>query len=226
MTRSAASAAPRWRSPEAALPVFRALRSSGAPCSRTGRALVGVRARSADRGPGDRGAAGRTRLRPRRSDDQCPGGPRGVGTPGDDRGLSRPGRLPPAHRSGTEDGRTGRTRGTGRRRRPRYCSRHRAAGDPRNHGSATAAGLVLLAAWPVPAADVSGAAPWALRPAPSVVATAGTAVGAARFLVEAHRHGAAGVAERVVTAVQCLWPFVVVVTSCLRRPEDRDESPP
>lgn len=100
-----------------------------------------------------------------------------------------------------------------------------AAGDPRNHGSATAAGSVLLAAWPVLAADDSGAAPWALRPAPSVVATAGTAVGAVRFLVEAHRHGAAGVAERVVTAVQCLWPFVVV-TSCLRRPEDRDESPP
>ncbi|WP_143652603.1 DUF998 domain-containing protein, partial [Streptomyces sp. 13-12-16] len=68
------------------------------------------------------------------------------------------------------------------------------------------------------------AAPWALRPAVSAVATASMVVGAVWFLVEMHRHGAAGVAERVVTVLQSLWPFVVV-TSCLRHSGDGDGPP-
>jgi hypothetical protein len=41
-------------------------------------------------------------------------------------------------------------------------------------------------------------------------------LGALWFLFEANRHGAPGVAERLVTCTQSLWPFVVVV-SCLHR---------
>jgi hypothetical protein len=41
------------------------------------------------------------------------------------------------------------------------------------------------------------------------------AAGAAWFLIELYLHGVAGVAERVVTTLQSVWPFVVVV-SCLR----------
>ncbi|CAL9349461.1 hypothetical protein SUDANB176_00443 [Streptomyces sp. enrichment culture] len=40
------------------------------------------------------------------------------------------------------------------------------SGGSLRHGSVAAAGFVLLAVWPVLAADGSGAAPWALRPRP------------------------------------------------------------
>ncbi|MER7489983.1 DUF998 domain-containing protein [Streptomyces sp. NPDC126497] len=89
------------------------------------------------------------------------------------------------------------------------------SGGSLRHGAAAAAGFALLALWPLLAAGRGGAAPWALRPAVSSVATASMVVGAAWFLVEMHRQGMAGVAERVVTTLQSLWPFVVVV-SCLR----------
>ncbi len=56
--------------------------------------------------------------------------------------------------------------------------------------------------------------PWALRPLPSLGATAAMAVGMAWFLVELHLQGVAGVAERAVTTLQSLWPLVVVL-SCL-----------
>lgn len=96
------------------------------------------------------------------------------------------------------------------------CSRRRAAGGGR-HGSVAAVGFTLLAVWPVLAADRDGAAPWGLRPVPSAVATALMGVGAGWFLIEMHRHGVAGVAERIVTCMQSLWPLVVVA-SCLRHP--------
>jgi hypothetical protein len=41
------------------------------------------------------------------------------------------------------------------------------------------------------------------------------AMGAAWFLLELHLHGVAGVAERAVTTLQSVWPFVVAL-SCLR----------
>ncbi|MFI2508822.1 DUF998 domain-containing protein [Streptomyces sp. NPDC018972] len=88
------------------------------------------------------------------------------------------------------------------------------SGGSLRHGSVAAVGFALLALWPLLAAG-GGAAPWALRPAASAVATALMVVGAVWFLVEMHRQGVAGVAERVVTALQSLWPFVVVL-SCLR----------
>ncbi|WP_298552561.1 DUF998 domain-containing protein [Streptomyces luteogriseus] len=89
------------------------------------------------------------------------------------------------------------------------------SGGSLSHGSVTAVGFAVLAAWPVLAARAGTAVPWALRPFPSLGATAVMAVGAAWFLIELHRHGVAGVAERAVTTLQSVWPFVVVL-SCLR----------
>lgn len=86
-----------------------------------------------------------------------------------------------------------------------------------SHGSVVAVGFSLLALWPVLAADRRADAPWGLRPAPSFTVSALMVVGAAWFLIELQVHGAAGVAERVLTIVQSLWPVVVVV-SCLRHP--------
>lgn len=89
------------------------------------------------------------------------------------------------------------------------------SGGSLSHGSVAAVGFAVLAAWPVLAARAGTAVPWALRPFPSLGATAVMAVGAAWFLVELHLHGVAGVAERAVTTLQSVWPFVVVL-SCLR----------
>ncbi|MEV7786905.1 DUF998 domain-containing protein [Streptomyces sp. NPDC088106] len=89
------------------------------------------------------------------------------------------------------------------------------SGGSLRHGSVVLVGFVLLAVWPVLAADGGGGAPWALRPAPAFVATAVMVAGAVWFLIELQGRGAAGVAERVVTAFQSVWPFVAVA-SCLR----------
>ncbi|MFD7702854.1 DUF998 domain-containing protein [Streptomyces caelestis] len=97
------------------------------------------------------------------------------------------------------------------------------SGGSLRHGSVAAVGFALLALWPLLATG-GGAAPWALRPVVSAAATALMVVGAVWFLVEARRQGAAGVAERVVTTLQSLWPFVVV-TSCLRHVGGGDEPP-
>ncbi|WP_137990808.1 DUF998 domain-containing protein [Streptomyces vilmorinianum] len=92
------------------------------------------------------------------------------------------------------------------------------------HGSVAVVGFALLALWPVLAADRDGgAAPWGLRPVPAVAATTLMSVGAGWFLIEMHREGAAGVAERLVTCMQSLWPLVVVA-SCLWHPDD--DAPP
>lgn len=99
------------------------------------------------------------------------------------------------------------------------------SGGSLRHGSAAAVGFALLAVWPVLAADRRGAAPWGLRPVPSLTATALMLVTAAWFMIEMRQGGADGVAERLVTALQSLWPFVVVA-SCLRHPHPEDPSPP
>jgi hypothetical membrane protein len=96
------------------------------------------------------------------------------------------------------------------------------SGGSLRHGTVAVVGFTLLALWPVLAIDGDGDAPWALRPAPSVAATVLMAFGGAWFLFEMTRHGAAGVAERVVTFTQSLWPFVVV-RSCLSRSAGRGE---
>ncbi|MFJ6350942.1 DUF998 domain-containing protein [Streptomyces sp. NPDC092046] len=88
------------------------------------------------------------------------------------------------------------------------------SGGSLRHGSVAAAGFAFLALWPVLAADRAGPAPWGLRPVPAVGVTALMGLGAGWFLVDMQRHGAVGVAERLVTCLQSVWPLVVVV-SCL-----------
>lgn len=91
------------------------------------------------------------------------------------------------------------------------------SGGSLRHGSVAAAAFAFLAVWPVLAAERGGAAPWALRPGTCVAATAAMCAGAAWFLVEASRQGSDGAVERMVTALQSVWPFVVVL-SCVRMP--------
>ncbi|MFI8420293.1 DUF998 domain-containing protein [Streptomyces sp. NPDC085479] len=91
------------------------------------------------------------------------------------------------------------------------------SGGSLQHGSLAAAGFTLLALWPVLAARKDPAAPWGLRPVPALAASLVMGAGALWFLVEINRHGASGVAERLVTCVQSIWPLVVVA-SCLRGP--------
>ncbi|QIP83382.1 DUF998 domain-containing protein [Streptomyces sp. Tu 2975] len=97
------------------------------------------------------------------------------------------------------------------------------SGGSLRHGSVAAVGFTLLAVWPVLAADRGGAAPWGLRPLPSLVVTALMGLGALWFLIEIQRHGVTGVAERLVTCIQSLWPLVVVA-SCLLHPENKGPS--
>ncbi|MEU8530969.1 MULTISPECIES: DUF998 domain-containing protein [Streptomyces] len=90
------------------------------------------------------------------------------------------------------------------------------SGGSLRHGSVAAAGFALLALWPLLAAVRDrAAAPWGLRPVPALTATALMCGGALWYLFETRTGGAAGVAERLVTSLQSLWPFVVVA-SCLR----------
>jgi hypothetical membrane protein len=89
------------------------------------------------------------------------------------------------------------------------------SGGSLRHGAVAGVGFAFLALWPVLAADRRGVAPWGLRLAPSVTATVLMLVSAAWFVFEMQQDGPAGVAERLVTAIQSLWPFVVVA-SCLR----------
>ncbi|MEV6107016.1 DUF998 domain-containing protein [Streptomyces sp. NPDC051940] len=101
------------------------------------------------------------------------------------------------------------------------------SGGSLRHGSVAVVGFTLLAVWPVLSVDRSKAAPWGLRPAPSIVVTAVMAVGAVWFLIESIGDGVPGVAERALTSVQALWPFVVVA-SCVRHvgPSPQDGPPP
>ncbi|MGC9535983.1 DUF998 domain-containing protein [Streptomyces sp. UG1] len=93
------------------------------------------------------------------------------------------------------------------------------SGGSLRHGAVAAVGFAFLALWPVLAADRRGAAPWGLRLVPSAAATVLMVVSAAWFVIEMHNDGAAGAAERLVTSIQSLWPFVVVA-SCLRHRYD------
>ncbi|GGS79427.1 membrane protein [Streptomyces griseoviridis] len=103
------------------------------------------------------------------------------------------------------------------------------SGGSLRHGSVAVIGFTLLALWPVLAARGGGTAtPWALRPGPALAATAVMAACGLWYIVETQRHGAAGLAERVTTFAQSVWPLMVV-TSCLTRagtpPPRRAERP-
>ncbi|MCA1219042.1 DUF998 domain-containing protein [Streptomyces sp. 8L] len=95
------------------------------------------------------------------------------------------------------------------------------SGGSLRHGAGAAVGFALLALWPVLAVGRGGdRVPWGLRPIPASAASGVMWIGAAWFWVELHRQGASrmpGVAERVVTFSQALWPLIVVA-SCLRLP--------
>jgi len=91
-----------------------------------------------------------------------------------------------------------------------------ATGGSLPHGSLVTVGFTLLALWPVLATNRrTPTAPWGLRPAPSITVSALMWLGALWFVIELQIHGSAGVAERVVTSLQSLWPVIVVI-SCLR----------
>lgn len=96
------------------------------------------------------------------------------------------------------------------------------SGGSLRHGSVAAVGFAFLAVWPVLAAGREGSAPWGLRPVPAVTATTLMGIGAGWFMLDMQRQGAAGVAERLVTCLQSVWPLVVVVSCLLHR---RDSEP-
>lgn len=82
-------------------------------------------------------------------------------------------------------------------------------GTTPEHVVATGLGFATLAAWPCLAVEGGPAAPWPLRPAVSAGFTGLVLASAVWFLVALNCHGQAGVAERVVTGLQALWPVVV-----------------
>ncbi|MEV8565145.1 DUF998 domain-containing protein [Streptomyces sp. NPDC051322] len=91
------------------------------------------------------------------------------------------------------------------------------SGGALKHGAVASVGFVLLALWPLLAADRRGrAVPWGLRFGVSLSASALMCVSAMWFVVELQTGRAPGVAERALTFLQALWPFLVVV-SCQRR---------
>jgi hypothetical membrane protein len=88
-------------------------------------------------------------------------------------------------------------------------------GTTDRHTAAAALGVVALAAWPRLAADSDRTKPVVLRTWLSSLVSALMLLCALWFLFELRGAGAAGAAERVVTAVESLWPLVVVA-ACLR----------
>ncbi|MEU3320819.1 DUF998 domain-containing protein [Streptomyces sp. NPDC006785] len=90
------------------------------------------------------------------------------------------------------------------------------SGGALEHGAVATAGLVLLAVWPPLAATRGGGpVPWGLRLDVSLAASALMFASALWFLAELQSARAPGVGERVVTFLQALWPFLVVL-SCRR----------
>jgi hypothetical protein len=88
-------------------------------------------------------------------------------------------------------------------------------GTSLRHLVTTGLGFTAMALWPCLAAERDPTAPWALRLPSSSAFTMIVAASAAWFLLELHDRGEAGLAERVVTGLQTLWPMIVV--ACLRR---------
>ena len=89
------------------------------------------------------------------------------------------------------------------------------SGTTLRHTAAAAVAIVALAVWPRLAAVRGPTAPWPLRTWLSWLVTAVLLLTALWFLFELRGGDAAGVAERVVSSAEALWPFVVVA-SCVR----------
>ncbi|WP_431037937.1 DUF998 domain-containing protein [Streptomyces sp. P6-2-1] len=99
-------------------------------------------------------------------------------------------------------------------------------GGDLGHGAVATIGFVLLAAWPVLAAERHEPhAPWGLRPHVAAWATAVMAAGAVFFLLSLLRGWAPGAVERALTFAQALWPLLVVL-SCDRDTVRVRRSPP
>jgi hypothetical protein len=77
------------------------------------------------------------------------------------------------------------------------------------HIVATGMGFTAMAIWPLLAAGRGPSVPWPLRPASSTVFTVAVLASTAWFLTELQIHGEAGLAERVVTGLQAVWPAIV-----------------
>jgi hypothetical membrane protein len=83
------------------------------------------------------------------------------------------------------------------------------SGTTVRHTAAAALGVVALAVWPPLGANRGPNAPWALRTWPSHLVAVVFVVTALWFLAALNGHGPIGVAERVVTGAEAVWPFVV-----------------
>lgn len=90
-------------------------------------------------------------------------------------------------------------------------------GGSLRHGTVVGVGFALMSAWPCLAAGRNRSAPWALKPVLSLAVTASMLIEAVWFLIALRGHGPAGVAERVLTAVQSFWPLIVAV-ACVYHP--------
>ncbi|MFC1420743.1 DUF998 domain-containing protein [Streptacidiphilus cavernicola] len=90
-----------------------------------------------------------------------------------------------------------------------------AAGPTLRHTAAAVVGVVALAVWPLLASERGPAARWVLRPWLAAAVTGLCLLSALWFLVSLRGDGPAGVAERLVTGLEALWPFVVVA-ACVR----------
>ena len=88
-------------------------------------------------------------------------------------------------------------------------------GTTTRHTVAAVLGVVAMATWPRLAADRDRTKPLVLGTLISGLVSALIVLCGLWFLIELRGHGAAGTAERVVTAVEALWPLVVVA-ACLR----------
>lgn len=88
-------------------------------------------------------------------------------------------------------------------------------GTTAQHILASGAAFIALALWPCLSVERGARAPWVLRPKTAILFTVLVGVLAGWFLFELHSSGVAGLAERIVTALQAIWPVIVVV--CLRR---------
>lgn len=87
------------------------------------------------------------------------------------------------------------------------------SGGALSHGVVAAIGFTLLAVWPALAATRrERAVPWGLRFKVSVVASTLMCACALWFVLELQTGKSPGVAERVVTFAQALWPLVVAVS--------------
>lgn len=98
-------------------------------------------------------------------------------------------------------------------------------GTSLRHLVSTGIGFTLLAIFPVLAAWSGPAPTWPLKRTTGYAVTILMAAGAAWFLFELHGHGIAGLAERILTAAQTVWPFVIVAACIIASPVEPRTTP-